>query len=272
VVLSVIAYFVVSDFPEEAKWLSATERAFVIERLAAEQGSSELEKKINFSSVLQSLTDPKTLIAGFMYFGPTMSGYSKFTLPRICLVLSNTPAGLAYFIPTIVSTYGYSPIQAQLHSIPPWAAAFGLSMIMAYLSDRTGKRFPFVFFNLLVALAAVVALFTYQGTNNHARYGALCLYAMGVFSAVPIIICWFIMNLEGHKDRAVGSAWQIGFGNCAGFISTFAFPAKDKPTYHLGYSLGIGLLSMSIVAAVMYYIFCITENKKRGNGQKKMIL
>jgi hypothetical protein len=73
----------VSDFPEEAKWLSASERAFVIERLAIEQGKSELEKKIDFSSVLQSLTDPKTLIAGFMYFGPTMSGYSKWVYMEI---------------------------------------------------------------------------------------------------------------------------------------------------------------------------------------------
>jgi hypothetical protein len=80
------------------------------------------------------------------------------------------------------------------------------------------------------------------------------------------------MNLEGHKDRAVGSAWQIGFGNCAGFISTFAFPAKDKPTYHLGYSLGIGLLSMSLVAAFLYYIVCMMENKKRVGGRPKLIL
>ncbi|KAF2831055.1 MFS general substrate transporter [Ophiobolus disseminans] len=254
-VLSIVAYFAVSDFPEEAKWLSATERAFVVQRLAAEQGKSDLEQKINFSAVLESLTDPKTLIAGFMYFGPTMSGYS-----------------LAYFIPTIVSTYGYTPIQAQLHSIPPWAAAFGLSMTMAYASDKTKRRFPFIIFNLLLALAGVITLFKYQGANNHARYGALCLYAMGVFSAVPIIICWFIMNLEGHKNRAVGSAWQIGFGNCAGFISTFAFPAKDKPKYETGYSLGIGLLSMSIVATIIYYIFCTMENKKRTNGQRKMIL
>jgi sugar phosphate permease len=254
-VLSIVAFFVVSDFPEDAKWLRASERAFVVQRLAAEQGKSDLKQKINFSAVLQSLTDLKTLVAGFIYFGPTMSGYS-----------------LAYFIPTIVSTYGYSPIQSQLYSIPPWAAAFGLSMLMAYFSDKTGRRFPFVLFNLLVALAGVIALFKINGHNNRARYGALCLYAMGIFSAVPIIICWFIMNLEGHKDRAVGSAWQIGFGNCAGFISTFAFPTKDKPAYQTGYSLGIGLLSMSIIAAIVYYILCMRENRKRGDGRKKLIL
>jgi hypothetical protein len=73
----VVAFFAVSDFPEQVKWLSAPERAFVVQRLAEEQGKSDLEQKVNISSVLQSLTDAKTLIAGLMYFGPTMSGYSK---------------------------------------------------------------------------------------------------------------------------------------------------------------------------------------------------
>ncbi|KAJ4293275.1 High-affinity nicotinic acid transporter [Kalmusia sp. IMI 367209] len=253
-VLSVLAYFVVTDFPEDAKWLSEAERALAIRRLAEEQGESHLDEKVGFSSVLQSLTDLKTLVAGFIYFGPTMSGYS-----------------LAYFIPTIVSTYGYSPIQSQLYSIPPWAAAFALSIIMAYLSDKAGKRFPFILFNFLLALAGVVTLFTFHG-NHHARYAALCLYTMGVFSVIPIVICWFVMNLEGHKDRAVGSAWMIGFGNCAGLVSTFAFPAKDKPLYHTGYSLGIGLLCMSIVASSIYYVLCVLENRKRSGVQKKLLL
>ncbi len=80
------------------------------------------------------------------------------------------------------------------------------------------------------------------------------------------------MNLEGHRNRAVGSAYQIAFGNCAGFISTFAFPAKDKPKYHTGYSLGIGLQCMSLVAAILYYFLCKRENKRRGEGRQKLIL
>lgn len=144
-------------------------------------------------------------------------------------------------------------------------------MVMAYLSDKTGRRFPFIVFNLVVALSGVITLFTYHG-NNHVLYAALCLYTMGIFSAVPIIVCWHVMNLEGHRNRAVGTAWQIAFGNMAGFISTFAFPAKDKPTYNLGYSLGIGLLSMSLVAIILYYVLCLQHNKKLRPGQKKLVL
>lgn len=178
--------------------------------------------------------------------------------------------GLAYFIPTIVSTYGYSAIQSQVHSIPPWAAAFGFSMVIAYLSDKTKRRFPFILFCGCLALAGVITLYKLH-TNRYAMYGALCLYAMGVFGAVPIIICWYVMNLEGHLNRAVGTAWQVAFGNTAGIIATFAFPPKDRPFYKLGYSLGIAFLCLSLVANAIYFGMCVVRNRRR-DQMRKLIL
>lgn len=84
-VLSVLAFLVVSDFPEDAKWITPPERAFAIQRLAAEQEELVTEHEMGFRAVLHTLADAKTLVAGFMYFGPTMSGYSK-SLPLYLIV------------------------------------------------------------------------------------------------------------------------------------------------------------------------------------------
>ena len=32
---------------------------------------------------------------------------------------------------------------------------------------------------------------------------------MGTYTAMPIVVCWFNMNLGGHHRRSVGSAWQV---------------------------------------------------------------
>jgi len=252
-VLAFIAYFTVSDFPENSKWVTPSEKAFIIRRLAEEQGDSDLTEAITWQGVVKTLLKGETILAGFMYFGLCMSGYS-----------------LAYFIPTIVSTYGYSPIQAQVHSIPPWAAAFGFSMVIAYLSDKSKRRFPFVVFSILLALSGVVTLYKLHH-NKHAMYAALCLYAMGVFGAVPIVICWYVMNLEGHQNRAIGTAWQVAFGNMAGIIATFAFPVKDKPFYRTGYSLGISFLCLSLGANVVYFVVCMKKNQTRDQKRKLML-
>jgi MFS family permease len=79
-VLAFAAFFLVSDFPEEAHWLSESERAFVIRRQAEDQGDPEANRTIPWKDAVKRLTNPKTIVAGFMYFGLTMSGYSKFTM------------------------------------------------------------------------------------------------------------------------------------------------------------------------------------------------
>jgi MFS family permease len=76
-ILAVVVFFAVPDFPETARWLSESERAFVVRRLAQDQGRSDAEERITLASVLETLKDKKVILAGFMYFGPTMSGYSK---------------------------------------------------------------------------------------------------------------------------------------------------------------------------------------------------
>lgn len=102
----------------------------------------------------------------------------------------------------------------QLYSIPPWAAAFGFSLLIAYLSDKLRHRFVFVMIPLLVAIAGFAVLFTIHGIENrNVLYGALFLVTCGAYSAMPVIVCWYVMNLSGHKRRSVGTAWQIGFGN-----------------------------------------------------------
>lgn len=76
-VVSVGAFFTVADFPENATFLTESERAHVIERLAADQGSSGLEERMNLSAVIGAFKDWKLIPGGLMYFGVTTSGYGE---------------------------------------------------------------------------------------------------------------------------------------------------------------------------------------------------
>lgn len=112
----------------------------------------------------------------------------------------------------IIRGYGYSAIQTQLHSVPPWAAAFGLAMTSAFISDKLRHRFGVAVFCILVSITGFGMLLGIHN-NLSAQYAALFLVTMGTYSAMPIVVCWFNQNLGGHHRRAVGSAWQVGFGN-----------------------------------------------------------
>ncbi len=84
-------------------------------------------------------------------------------------------------------------IRTQLLSVPPWACAFTLAMLTATVSDWTRMRFVFVLIPTAVALAGFVILLVVHD-NTHLQYGALFLAAMGTYSAMPIIVCWFNTN------------------------------------------------------------------------------
>ena len=114
------------------------------------------------------------------------------------------------------------PIQIQLHLVPPTAAAFVFSLPIAYLSDRARHRYLFVMGPICIAVAGVGVLLNIHH-NTQAEYAAFFLVAMGIFSAMPVVICWFTLNLQGHRRCSIGTAWQIGFGNIAAIIAIFSF-------------------------------------------------
>lgn len=138
-------------------------------------------------------------------------------------------------------------------------------MIIAWASDKFKHRLAFAVLPILVTIAGFGMLLSQppSAENNKTLYAALFLVAMGCYSAMPIIVCWFVMNLGGHHRRAVGSAWQVGFGNTGGIIAVFAFLTKDAPRYVPGYSICIAFCCFSLICIVLYGALVSWENSKR---------
>ncbi|KAK5629608.1 hypothetical protein RRF57_005323 [Xylaria bambusicola] len=244
-VVALVFFFTFPAFPEESKWLSEEEQTYIKARLKAEQGNNGAERKITFRDVLTVLRDHRVILGGFMYFGLIVPAY-----------------GYAFFAPTIIKTYNYSPIQTQLHSVPPWAVSFVFSLITAAFSDWTRHRAFFALAPLGLLIAAIGVLLSVH-TNTTAEYAVLHLFTSGTYAVLPIIVCWFQMNLGGHHRRAIGSAWQVGFGNLGGIIATYIFLDTDAPYFTKGYAVCLGFAVVSALASVLYLISIHVENRRR---------
>jgi hypothetical protein len=92
--------------------------------------------------------------------------------------------------PTILRDMGYKPIQAQLHSVPPYATACVVAIAVAWTSDRTRRR------GIYLALFGSIAVMGYAilrvSTNAHVKYGAVFLVALGGFPNGPGFLSWGI--------------------------------------------------------------------------------
>ncbi|KAL4779834.1 major facilitator superfamily domain-containing protein [Aspergillus varians] len=244
--LSVVVFFALPDFPEDCKWLSEREHEFLRDKMSQETGRLSGTVRMGWRDILGVFRDWKIFIAAFMFFGQVVSGY-----------------GYAYFAPTIIRTYGYGEIKTQLYSVPPWAAALGCSLLIATLSDYSRNRYIFAIIPMLIAMAGYGVLLSLHDTVHHnIQYGALFLITCGVYSASPVYLCWFGMNLGGHTRRSVGTAFQIGFGNIGGIVGTYSFLEKDAPLYRNGYIIGLSFACFSAAMATLYLFGVWYDNRQ----------
>ncbi|GAB1316877.1 High-affinity nicotinic acid transporter [Madurella fahalii] len=246
VLVALGAFFCVSDFPDQATWLSAREYQWVLRKTHHVHQQDAGKENITRGDLGKFFRNPKNYICALMYFCVVVPVYA-----------------FAYFTPTVVRTLGYSTVQTQLHSVPPFAAALGLCLILAYLSDRTDMRLPYLLFSGVLLIAGLAVLMTTYG-HFSAQYAGLCLVCIGSFSAAPTVICWYLMNLHGHKQRSIGSGWMISFGNTGGILAPFAFLQSDAPYYRPGYSLCMAVAALGLVMALCYAAFVLIDKRKAG--------
>ncbi|KAI0845359.1 MFS general substrate transporter [Daldinia vernicosa] len=242
VLIGLLAFICVTDFPREAKWLSQEEKELLLQKTGANESHTV---PVTTRDVLTFLTEPKQWFAAVMYLTILIPSYS-----------------IVYFLPTIIQTLGYTTIQIQLHSVPPFAAALGFTIVIAYASDRLQMRSPFIFLGLMLLIGGLAILISVHGaTHFSAEYAALCLVAMGSSGVGGNIVCWYVMNLRGHVERSIGSAWMICFGNIGGIIATFLFLKKDAPYYVSGYSVCLAMSALCVVSCASYGLLIRREIK-----------
>ncbi|OTA94314.1 hypothetical protein M434DRAFT_20964 [Hypoxylon sp. CO27-5] len=239
ILIAIAAFFFVSDFPAEVSWLTDTEKQFILQRTGGSAISSE--GRVTWRDLAEFFKDPKNEVGALMYF---------------CIVAPLY--AFAYFIPTIVQTLGYSVIQTQLHSVPPFAAGLGMCLVLTYLSSQTNNRLPYVLFSGVLLISGFSILITTH-KNFPVQYAGLCLVCMGIYGASPLIICWCLMNLEGHKQRGIGAGWFIGFANCGGIMAIFLFLPKYAPYYRPAYLVCIAFAALGILMTLCYAALILRE-------------
>ncbi|KAJ5290768.1 hypothetical protein N7478_000019 [Penicillium angulare] len=250
ILVGIAALFLCADFPQQASWLSEDEKAAVIAKTSNYEDDNASVTK---SDLFECSKNLKMYLGAIMYF---------------CIVVPIY--AFSYFAPTIIKAMGYGTIQTQLHSVPPFAAAIGLCIITAYLSDRWGIRYPFILLGDLLIIIGLALMLTMHGTEHFsAEYLGVCFITMGAFSSGAIIVCWVLMNMHGHKERSIGSGFVIGVGNAGGIVAVFCFTKDDAPLYKRGYWILMGVTLAGIVITILYGLVVARERRRQLRAEDK---
>lgn len=191
-IVGIISYWMVHDFPDEAKFLQPDERARVLRRLAADQQASAQHEDFKMAYAYQSLKDWKTYLFAIIYMGADGSLYA-FSL----------------FVPSIINELGYTSTKANLLSVPPYFLAAIVTVLAGWYADRTNRR---GYTNIAVSISGIVGFSMLLGSSTAGvKYAGTFLGAMGIYPCIANTISWCSNNVEGVYKRGVTLGLVIGY-------------------------------------------------------------
>lgn len=246
VVVSAVSYFFIHNYPDSAKFLSDDERIFVQRRLKDDSDATQ-DEKFNMHNVKKAFTDIKVYLYAL--------GFHTMSLPLYTLSL---------FLPTIISSLGYTAAQAQLMTIPPYAIAFFLTAGVAVLSERYQRRAPFILATSSLAILGYILLLS--DPRPGVSYLGTIFAAAGIYPSVALVLSWPANNVSGQTKRAIANALQISIGNLGAVIGTQLYRTETSPRYFLGHSFALGyLVANLLVISALWWVL------KRENDRKQAI-
>ncbi|KAF3351854.1 hypothetical protein VdG1_04660 [Verticillium dahliae VDG1] len=253
VLVAVWAFFALHDFPETASFLSEEERAFVVFRLKYQ---SQIQGK-----QIGQVAVPEAEEFKWRYVGDAFKDWQIWVNIFVYWGIVCPLYGISLFLPTIIRNLGYTSSTAQLMTVPIYVTAAILAVIIAYISDKVGKRSPFIVGFLCVMIVGFSMCLA--SANPRVVYAGVFIAACAIYPAFPGVITWLANNLAGSYKLSAGMAIQIGVGNLGGAMASNFYRGEDSPRYILGHALEIGFICAGIIAALILIFSYMTINKKR---------
>jgi ACS family tartrate transporter-like MFS transporter len=229
VILGVVVFFVMTDRPALAGWLSAEEKT-VLEAAIARDHTPAPD---HLHALKAAFARPQVWGFALVYFGVIMGNY-----------------GLGFWLPQIVKGFGgLSNVQTGLLSALPYLLAVPAMYLWGRHSDRTGERLWH--FVIPATLAAASFLAAGLALDNTVRFAALAVGTVGVSMAAPMLWAFPTRFLRGAA-AAGGIALINSIGNLAGYVgpSLMGFLKQATGAYGAGLLALAASLAMAAVLAL----------------------
>jgi MFS family permease len=236
IVFAFIVLGYLTDRPAEAAWLAPDERAWLAERLAAEERQ---RVQVEHMTIGQTLANPRILGLALVYFGAVACNY-----------------GIGFWLPTMVKGFGLTTSMTGWVTAIPYVVGTVGMVWYGRRSDAKKERTGHAAAALLLAAVGIAASTAID--DPFFKMVALTVGALGTFAVLPVFWTLPTAFLSGSA-AAAGIALINALGNLSGFAGPFAMGwIKDQTG-----SFGGGLLLIAACALVaMGIVLALGHNKE----------
>lgn len=227
VVLGVMAWWFLTDRPEQANWLTTPQREWLSSEMARERAERGARQH---GSDLRSLMSGKVWLLCLIYFMNTVVTYGVFLwLPSILRELS-----------------GYRGLKLSVVTMIPFSAALVGMILIGRHSDRTGERKRHVAACALTAAIGIVLAAVFQ---EHLLLIVLSFALSQVGQRSVMSVFWAIPPIFLGSAAAAGIALINALGNLGGFVGPWVMGWLKGSTGN--YTAGLLVLATALVLEAM---------------------
>lgn len=249
VLVGCACWWMVFDWPDTARFLTAEDRIRIRRRLAEDKQASTAEE-YNKGHIYAGLKDWKTWLYAVIYMGCLIPLYA-FSL----------------FLPTILRGMGYRGTHAQLLSVPPYACAAVLTIAVGWFADRTRWR---GYCNMAISSIGIAGFCMLLASQDpHIQYAGTFLAAMGIYPTIPNTLAWVANNTQGVYKRGLVIGIVVGWGNLNGIVSSNVYITSQAPRFWTGHGVCLGALAVCLLGgSIAMHLLLRAENSRRLSGKR----
>lgn len=243
IVVGIIGFYAIQNEGRFCQFLTPRERDIAASRTIKQIGTVERSNKFELSEIISSFTDFKNWCCMLMFFSLNVSF-----------------ASLPVYMPTIIKEMGFSSVNAQGLSAPPYLVTTVVVLLVSWLSDKVQVRSLFISGITLIGCVGYLLLAFID--NVGVRYFACFLATVGIFPAVPLLITWSGNCHSRDGKKGVGFVLLQVVGQCGPLLGIHLFPASDGPRYQMGCLVSFGFLAFASILALVLRLHLQRLNKK----------
>ena len=228
-------FFVLTNDPERATWLSADEKRLVLGNLQAEQEANKRAGGAK-SKLSDAFRNSSVWLLCLVDFGITAGNY-----------------GIAFYLPQAIKNgITTDPVAIGWLSTIPWVVTTVAMLVVGHHSDKTGER------RWHLALCCLCGALAFAVSSLPGAPGAVILAALTIATAAilcALTVFWAVPSaLLAGTAAAVGIAWINAVGNLAGYASPHAIGIIVDHTHSMMWAMLAMSGSMLVSSVLTLYV------------------
>ena len=244
IVLGIVTFFVMTNRPEQATFLTQPEKDWLIGKIAAERKAKE---DVRSYSMIESLWNPRVLLLALNYFG-----------------IVTASLGILFFVPQIIKSLGtMSNMTVGWLTMIPYICGGIALVVWGRVSDRMNERR----WNLLAACVVSTIGLVIAGMTIGTWWAmvGLSIATFGFYGSKGPFWSMPPMFITGTA-AAASIAWINSIGNLGGFFGPwYVGVVKDWTGSYAGGLYGLAFLC--VISAVVCALFLDIPNPAATTSQ-----